>query len=88
MILKGKKVGLINNTMYEILRKLDIKKDCIENIMICSKEQLNGNYVVKIEDKYYVFVIDKNVIIVFDITDEYILQNELNEQNEKIKNNN
>lgn len=88
LVLKGKKVELINNTMYEILRKLDIKKDYIANIKKFSKEQLNGNYVVAIDDKYYLFAIDKNEVILFDITEEYILQKELNEQNEKIESNN
>ncbi len=88
LVLKGKNVELINNTMYEIFRKLDIKKDYISNIKKCSKEQTNGNYVVAIKNKYYVFAIEKNEIIAFDITEEYILQNELNEQNNKIKNNN
>lgn len=88
LVLKGKQVELINNTMYEILRKLNIKNDYISNIKKISKEQLNGNYVVAIDDKYYLFAIDKNEVILFDITEEYILQNELNEQNKKIKNNN
>lgn len=88
LVLKGNKAGLINNTMYEILRELDIKKDYIENIKKCSKEQLNGNYVIEIKDNYYVFAINKNEIIAFDITEEYNLQNKLNEQNNKIKNNN
>lgn len=88
LVLKGKKVELINNTMYEILRKLEIKKDYITNIKKCSKEQLNGNYVIAIKGKYYVFAIDKNEIIAFDITKEYTLENELNEQNKKIKNSN
>lgn len=88
LVLKGNKVELINNTMYEILRKLDIKNDYIEKIKKCSKEQLNGNYVIEIKDKYYVFVTNKNEIIAFDITEEYNLQNKLNEQNKKIKNNN
>lgn len=88
LVLKGKKVELINNTMYEILRKLDIKNNYIANIKKFSKEQLNGNYVVAIDDKYYLFAIDKNEVILFDITEEYILQKELNEQNEKIESNN
>lgn len=88
LVLKGKQVELINNTMYEILRKLNIKNDYISNIKKISKEQLNGNYVVAIDDKYYLFAIDKNEVILFDITEKYILQNELNEQNKKIKNNN
>ena len=88
LVLRGNKAGLINNTMYEILRELDIKKDYIENIKKCSKEQLNGNYVIEIKNNYYVFAINKNEIIAFDITEEYNLQNKLNEQNNKIKNNN
>lgn len=88
LVLKGKKAVLINNVMYEILRKLDIKEDYVTNIINNSKEQLNGKYVVELEDKYYVFAINKEEIIAFDITEEYNLHNELNEQNKKIKDNN
>lgn len=88
LVLKGKKVDLINNTMYEILRKLDIKKEYIANIAKKSEEQLNGNFVVKVDDKYFMFSINKNEIIAFDVTEEYNLQNELNEQNKKIERNN
>lgn len=88
LVLKSNKAELINNTMYKILRELDIKKDYITNIINKSQEESNGNYVIKIGEKYYVFAINKNEIIAFDITEEYILQNELNEQNNKIKNNN
>lgn len=88
LVLKGKKAVLINNVMYEILRKLDIKEDYVTNIINNSKEQLNGKYVVELEDKYYVFAINEEEIIAFDITEEYSLHNELNEQNKKIKNNN
>ena len=33
LVLKGKKVKLINNKMYEILNKLNIKKDYVTNII-------------------------------------------------------
>ena len=49
--------------MYEILDKLNIKKDYITNIIKQSIDQLDKNYCVKVEDKYYVFVINNNEII-------------------------
>jgi len=88
LVLKGKRAKLINNKMYEILDKLNIKKDYITNIIKQSKDQLDKNYCVKVEDKYYVFVINNNEIITFDITEEYKLHQKLNGQNKKLKENN
>lgn len=88
LVLKGKKAKLINNKMYEILDKLNIKKDYITNIISQSIDQLDKNYCVKVEDKYYVFVINNNEIITFDITEEYKLYQKLNGQNKKLKENN
>lgn len=88
LVLKGKRAKLINNKMYEILDKLNIKKDYITNIIKQSIDQLDKNYCVKVEDKYYVFVINNNEIITFDITEEYKLHQKLNGQNKKLKENN
>lgn len=88
LVLKGKKAKLINNKMYEILDKLNIKKDYVTNIIRQSIDQLDKNYCVKVEDKYYVFVINNNEIITFDITEEYKLHQKLNGQNKKLKENN
>lgn len=88
LVLKSKKAKLINNKMYEILDKLNIKKDYITNIISQSIDQLDKNYCVKVEDKYYVFVINNNKIITFDITEEYKLHQKLNGQNKKLKENN
>ena len=88
LVLKGKRAKLINNKMYEILDKLNIKKDYITNIISQSIDQLDKNYCVKVEDKYYVFVINNNEIITFDITEEYKLHQKLNGQNKKLKENN
>lgn len=88
LVLKGKKTKLINNKMYEILDKLNIKKDYVTNIIRQSIDQLDKNYCVKVEDKYYVFVINNNEIITFDITEVYELHQKLNEQNKKLKENN
>lgn len=88
LVLKGKRAKLIHNKMYEILDKLNIKKDYITNIIKQSIDQLDKNYCVKVEDKYYVFVINNNEIITFDITEVYKLHQKLNEQNKKLKENN
>lgn len=88
LVLKGKKAKLINNKMYEILDKLNIKKDYVTNIIKQSIDQLDKNYCVKVEDKYYVFVINNNEIITFDITEEYKLHQKLDKQNKKLKENN
>ena len=88
LVLKGNKSVLINNTMYAILNKLNIKTNYIANIIKQSEEQMEGNYVVKVEEKYYLFIINQNEVIAFDITEEYCLKKELDEQNEKIKRNN
>ena len=88
LVLKGNKSVLINNTMYAILNKLNIKTNYIANIIKQSEEQMEENYVVKVEEKYYLFIINQNEVIAFDITEEYSLKKELDEQNEKIKLNN
>ena len=88
LVLKGKKAKLINNKMYEILDRLNIKKDYVTDIIRQSINQLDKNYCVKVEDKYYVFVINNNEIITFDITEEYKLHQKLDEQNKKLKENN
>ena len=88
LVLQGKKAKLINNKMYEILDKLNIKQDYVTNIIKQSIDQLDKNYCVKVENKYYVFVINNNEIITFDITEVYKLHQKLNEQNKKLKENN
>ena len=88
LVLKSKKVKLINNKMYEILDKLNIKKDYITNIIRQSIDQIDKNYCVKVGNKYYVFVINNNEIITFDITEAYELHQKLNEQNRKLEENN
>ena len=75
LVLKGKKAKLINNKMYEILDKLNIKKDYITNIIKQSIDKIDKNYCVKLENKYYVFVINNNEIITFDIKEAKLLKN-------------
>ena len=77
LVLKGKKVKLINSKMYEILEKLNIKKDYTANMIKQSIEKIDKNYCIKVEDKYYVFVLNDNEIIAFDITEEYKLHQKI-----------
>ena len=49
---------------------------------------MNGNYIIKVGDKHYLFIIDKNEITAFNTTEEYTLIKELDEQNRKIELNN
>ena len=88
LVLKGKKAKLINNKMYEILDKLNIKKDYITNIIKQSIDKIDKDYCVKLENKYYVFVVNDNEIITFDITEVYELHQKLNKQNRKLEENN
>lgn len=88
LILKGNKCTLTNSKMHEILNKINIKENYIENIKKASKEQMDGNYIVPIEENYYLFCIRENEIIAFDVTEEYMLQKELDKQNKKIERNN
>ena len=88
LVLKGKRAKLINNKMYEILDKLNIKKDYITNIIKQSIDKIDKDYCVKLENKYYVFVVNDNEIITFDITEVYELHQKLNGQNKKLKENN
>ena len=88
LVLKGNRSVLMNNTMYKILNKLDIKTDYIENIIKQSEEQMEENYVISIEEKHYLFIINKNEITSFDITKEYRLKKQLDELNKKIELNN
>ena len=88
LVLKGNKKLIINNVMYDILNKLDIKTDYITKIKAISEQQMNGNYIIKVGDKHYLFIIDKNEITAFNTTEEYTLIKELNEQNRKIELNN
>lgn len=88
LVLKGNKSVLSNNMMYKIMNKLKIKGNYIESIIKQSIEQMEGTYVVKVEEKYYQFDIKQNEITAFDITEEYLLKKELDAHNKKIEHNN
>lgn len=88
LVLKGNKKVLTNTTMCNILDSLNIQNDYVSNILKHSKEPRKESFIVKVDEKYYLFSVSKIEIIAFDVTEECKLQNELNGQNEKIAENN
>ena len=88
LVLRKNKKVLTNSVMNKILEKINIKDDYIKNINKKNIEKIGEDYILKVDENFYLFNINQNEIIAFDVTEEYELQCELNKQNEKIMQNN
>ena len=88
LVLKKNKKVLTNSVMNKILERINIKDDYIKNINKKNIEKIGEDYILKVDENFYLFNINQNEIIAFDVTEEYELQYELNKQNEKIMQNN
>ena len=88
LVLRNNKKVLTNSVMNKILEKINIKDDYIKNINKKNIEKIGEDYILKVDENFYLFNINQNEIIAFDVTKEYELQCELNKQNEKIMQNN
>ena len=88
LVLRKNKKVLTNSVMNKILEKINIKDDYIKNINKKNIEKIGEDYILKVDENFYLFNINQNEIIAFDVTKEYELQCELNKQNEKIMQNN
>ena len=88
LVLRNNKKVLINSAMNKILERINIKDNYIKNINKKSIEKIGEDYILKVDENFYLFNINQNEIIAFDVTEEYELQCELNKQNEKIMQNN
>ena len=88
LVLRDNKKVLINSAMNKILERINIKDNYIKNINKKNIEKIGEDYILKVDENFYLFNINKNEITVFDVTEEYNLQSELNKQNEKIIQNN
>ena len=88
LVLRNNKKVLINSAMNKILERINIKDNYIKNINKKNIEKIGEDYILKVDENFYLFNINKNEITVFDVTEEYNLQSELNKQNEKIIQNN
>ena len=84
------KIIFQNTVMYELMEKIDVHENYIESIINKSIEKIGEDYVVLIENKAWLFCINvnKQEITAFDINEEYNLQKELKNRNEKINQNN
>lgn len=88
LVLRNNKKVLTNSVMNKILERINIKDDYIKNINKKNIEKIGEDYILKVDENFYLFNINQNEIIAFDVTKEYELQCELNKQNEKIMQNN
>ncbi len=88
LVLRNNKKVLTNSAMNKILERINIKDNYIKNINKKNIEKTGEDYILKVDENFYLFNINQNEIIAFDVTEEYELQCELNKQNEKIMQNN
>ena len=88
LVLRNNKKVLTNSAMNKILERINIKDDYIKNINKKNIEKIGEDYILKVDENFYLFNINQNEIIAFDVTEEYKFQCELNKQNEKIMQNN
>lgn len=89
--LKSKdKVMFRNSQMYELMKKIKIHNNYVSNVKEKAIEKIGDDYVIIVEDKAWLFCIseDEKEITSFDISKEYELQKELEEQNKKANENN
>lgn len=86
---ENKNIILINNIMSDILKKLNIKKDYIDDLIKKCIENIDNGYLLKCNDKAYLLKIlnDKEISLI-DITELYKLQEQEKLQNKEIKDNN
>ena len=84
------KVLFQNSKMYKLMNELEIHNDYINNIKNKSIQKLGKDYVIANDEKAVLFRFSnvQDEITAYDITEEYILQNKLKEQNEAINENN
>ena len=88
MFIHKDKIVLSNIVMDDILKRLKINNNFIEEIKKKSIKSINNLYIIKIDNKIWGISINENEIKASDITKEYKLQEELSERNREIEKNN
>ena len=81
---------IVNETMQELLEKLNINSSYFSNIENNALKKINTDYLVLVENKAWVFNINKkyNEMTCFDVDEEYKLHAILEKQNKEIQKNN
>ena len=91
LVLKNKNtIKLQNSTMRELLSKLEIKKNYIEELRNKAENTISGNYTILIDNNAWLFIINKEdlEIVAVNINQEHRLQQKIEIQNKKIEENN
>ena len=91
MSLKGKnKVLFRNSIMYNLMKELKIHNNYSENVRKLAVERIGNDNVLIVNNVAWLFCIseDDEEITAFNIDEEYRLQQKLERQNVKIRNNN
>ena len=81
---------IVNETMQELLEKLNINSSYFSNIENIALKKINTNYLVLVDNKAWIFNINKkyNEITCFNADEEYKLYAILEKQNKEIQKNN
>ena len=91
LVLKNKNtIKLQNSIMSELLSKLSIKKNYIEELKSKAENTISGDYPILIDNTMWLFIINKDdlEIVAVNINEEYKLQQRIENQNKEIEENN
>ena len=91
LVLKNKNtIKLQNSIMSELLSKLSIKKNYIEELKSKAENTISGDYPILIDNTMWLFIINKDdlEIVAVNINEEYKLQQRIENQNREIEENN
>ena len=91
LVLKNKNtIKLQNSIMRDLLSKLSIKKNYIEELKNKAQNTISGDYTIVVDNKAWLFIINKEdlEIVAVDINEEYNLQQKIETQNREIEENN
>ena len=91
LVLKNKNtIKLQNSIMRELLSKLSIKKNYIEELKNKAKSSISGDCTIIVDNNAWLFIINKEdlEIVAVNINEEYELQQKIETQNKEIEENN
>lgn len=91
LVLKNKNtIRLQNSIMRDLLSKLSIRKNYIEELKNKAKNTMLGDCIIIVDNNVWSFIINKEdlEIVAVNITEEYELQEKIETQNKEIEKNN
>lgn len=91
LVLKNKNtIRLQNSIMRDLLSKLSIRKNYIEELKNKAKNTMSGDRIIIVDNNVWSFIINKEdlEIVAVNITEEYELQEKIETQNKEIEKNN